>query len=221
MRPQQPWRFGPRAGSALGRRSGTGSAMTNPTIPMRRTGSLLLRKLAALGTVPVYVRVHNLLTSGDGTAALKWGSTGAYAEDAQGEPIYDWTITDRIFDAFVGSGVTPFVQVGFTPEALVDPSRAPISTTSPGAASPQAGPIRRATWGAGAPSFPPGRRISADRYGAEAVTALGLGGLERAGRLVLARHAGRVLRPLRHDRRRIERGSARPARGRAAYLQPG
>jgi len=32
----------------------------------------------------VFVRTHNLLTSGDGTPALKWGSTGAYTEDAQG-----------------------------------------------------------------------------------------------------------------------------------------
>ena len=89
-----------------------------PNYSYAPNGRLLLGKLAALGKVPVYVRVHNLLTSGDGTAALKWGSTGAYAEDASGAPIYDWTITDRIFDAFVDSGVTPFVQVGFTPEAL-------------------------------------------------------------------------------------------------------
>jgi xylan 1,4-beta-xylosidase len=89
-----------------------------PNYSYAPNGQLLLRKLATLGTVPVYVRVHNLLTSGDGTAALKWGSTGAYAEDASGSPVYDWTITDRIFDAFVGSGVTPFVQVGFMPEAL-------------------------------------------------------------------------------------------------------
>jgi xylan 1,4-beta-xylosidase len=89
-----------------------------PNYSYAPNGRLLLGKLAALGKGPVYVRVHNMLTSGDGTAALKWGSTGAYNEDASGAPVYDWTITDRIFDAFVESGVTPFVQVGFMPEAL-------------------------------------------------------------------------------------------------------
>ena len=40
-------------------------------------------------TVSGFVRTHNLLTSEDGTPALKWGSTGAYTEDAQGRPHYD------------------------------------------------------------------------------------------------------------------------------------
>ena len=53
---------------------------------------------------PVYIRTHNLLTSGDGTPALKWGSTGAYTEDAEGRPRYDWTILDRIFDTYKERG---------------------------------------------------------------------------------------------------------------------
>ena len=81
-------------------------------------GRRLLADLAALHGGPVHVRAHNLLTSGDGTAALKWGSTGAYAEDADGRPVYSWTILDGIFDAYVAAGVVPFVQVGFMPEAL-------------------------------------------------------------------------------------------------------
>ena len=66
----------------------------------------------------VYFRAHNMLTSGDGTPALKWGSTNAYTEDASSNPIYDWTITDRIFDAYLANGVRPYVQLGFMPEAL-------------------------------------------------------------------------------------------------------
>jgi len=49
-------------------------------------GKKLLSELAALSPVPVYIRTHNLLTSGDGTPALKWGSTNAYTEDAAGRP---------------------------------------------------------------------------------------------------------------------------------------
>ena len=39
-------------------------------------------------------------------------------EDADGRPIYDWTIVDRIFDTYRERGVRPYVEVGFMPEAL-------------------------------------------------------------------------------------------------------
>jgi xylan 1,4-beta-xylosidase len=81
-------------------------------------GQKLLSELAALSPVPVNVRVHNLLTTGDGTPALKWGSTNAYTEDANGRPVYDWTIIDRIFDTYVQRKMKPLVQIGFMPKAL-------------------------------------------------------------------------------------------------------
>jgi xylan 1,4-beta-xylosidase len=81
-------------------------------------GQKLLSELAALSPVPVQVRVHNLLTSGDGVAALKWGSTNAYTEDANGNPHYDWTIVDHIFDTFVARKMKPLVEIGFMPEVL-------------------------------------------------------------------------------------------------------
>jgi xylan 1,4-beta-xylosidase len=77
-----------------------------------------LRHLNDSGTNAVFFRAHNLLTSGDGTPALKWGSTGAYREDADGRPIYDWTILDRIFDTYRSSHVRPYVQIGFMPKDL-------------------------------------------------------------------------------------------------------
>ena len=81
-------------------------------------GKKLLGELATLSPVPVYVRVHNLLTTGDGTASLKWGSTNAYTEDAAGNPVYNWEIVDRIFDAFHTAGTKPLVEIGFMPQAL-------------------------------------------------------------------------------------------------------
>jgi xylan 1,4-beta-xylosidase len=81
-------------------------------------GRALLGDLAALHDGPVYVRVHNLLTSGDGRPALKWGSTGVYGEDEAGRPVNAFEIMDGLFDAFVEAGVTPFIQPGFMPEAL-------------------------------------------------------------------------------------------------------
>ncbi|HEV7220015.1 MAG TPA: beta-xylosidase, partial [Terriglobales bacterium] len=81
-------------------------------------GKKLLGELASLSPVPVYIRTHNLLTSGDGTASLKWGSTNVYTEDASGNPVYSWTILDKIFDAYRAAGVKPLVELGFMPEAL-------------------------------------------------------------------------------------------------------
>ena len=81
-------------------------------------GKKLLSELAAASPAPVFFRTHNLLTSGDGTAALKWGSTNAYTEDANGRPVYDWTIVDRIFDTYRERKIKPLVQIGFMPEAL-------------------------------------------------------------------------------------------------------
>lgn len=89
-----------------------------PNFVYSQNGEKLLHELAALSPTPVHVRLHNLLTSGDGTPSLKWGSTNAYREDGAGNPIYDWTITDRIFDAMRDAGVQPLVEVGFMPEAL-------------------------------------------------------------------------------------------------------
>jgi xylan 1,4-beta-xylosidase len=89
-----------------------------PNYAYAPNGRKLLGELAALSPVPVYVRVHNLLTTGDGSASLKWGSTNVYTEDAAGNPIYSWAILDRIFDTFHAAGVRPLVEVGFMPEAL-------------------------------------------------------------------------------------------------------
>src|SRR3970040_1902919 len=83
-----------------------------------RHGRKLLSELADLSPVPVFVRAHNLLTTGDGTPALKWGSTNAYTEDAEGRPAYDWTVVDRIFDAYLERGVRPYVEIRFMPRAL-------------------------------------------------------------------------------------------------------
>ena len=89
-----------------------------PNYTYMKDGKKLLSEISALSPVPVYVRTHNLLTSGDGSASLKWGSTNAYTEDKKGNPVYDWTIIDRIFDTYIERGMKPLVELGFMPEAL-------------------------------------------------------------------------------------------------------
>jgi xylan 1,4-beta-xylosidase len=89
-----------------------------PNYTYMKDGKKLLTEIAELSPVPVYVRAHNLLTTGDGTAALKWGSTNAYTEDAKGNPIYNWAIADSIFDTYIKRGMRPMAEVGFMPEAM-------------------------------------------------------------------------------------------------------
>lgn len=89
-----------------------------PNYAYMKNGKKLLGELGRLKPKQVYFRTHNLLCTGDGTPALKWGSTGVYREDTQGNAIYDWTILDRIFDTYRDNGVRPFAQIGFMPEAL-------------------------------------------------------------------------------------------------------
>ena len=89
-----------------------------PNYTYMKEGKKLLSEIAELSPVPVYVRTHNLLTTGDGTASLKWGSTNIYTEDKNGNPVYDFTIIDKIFDTFIERGMKPLVELGFMPEAL-------------------------------------------------------------------------------------------------------
>lgn len=89
-----------------------------PNYTYMKDGKKLLSELAAMSQVPVFVRTHSMLVSGDGNAALKWGSTNAYTEDANGNPIYNWAIVDSIFDTFIKRGMKPLAQIGFMPEAL-------------------------------------------------------------------------------------------------------
>jgi xylan 1,4-beta-xylosidase len=81
-------------------------------------GKILLRELHDLSPVPVHIRAHHLLTTGDGTPELKWSSTNVYREDAAGKPIYDFAILDGIFDEYKAAGVVPMVELGFMPKDL-------------------------------------------------------------------------------------------------------
>ncbi|GAB4029418.1 GH39 family glycosyl hydrolase [Spirosoma gilvum] len=89
-----------------------------PNYTYMKDGKKLLTEISQLSKVPVNVRAHSLLVTGDGVAALKWGSTNAYTEDKKGNPVYDWTIVDKIFDTYIERGMKPIAQIGFMPEAL-------------------------------------------------------------------------------------------------------
>jgi len=95
-----------------------------PNYATMKDGRKLMGHLGALRPGDVYFRAHNLLNTGDGTAAFKWGSTNIYTEDKDGHPVYDFTVTDRIIDTYVQRGVHPYLQLGFMPQVM---SSAPAS----------------------------------------------------------------------------------------------
>src|SRR5688500_11364912 len=88
-----------------------------PNYATSPSGEKLLEEMGALAPGEMYFRTHNLLTSGDGKPALKWGSTNAYTEP-NGVPTYDFELVDAIFEAGLRHGVKPLVEIGFMPEAL-------------------------------------------------------------------------------------------------------
>ncbi len=89
-----------------------------PNYATMKDGRKLIGQLGELKHGEVFFRAHNLLSTGDGTPAFKWGSTNAYTETADGKPVYDWSVTDRIIDTYLARGVRPYLQLSFMPEAM-------------------------------------------------------------------------------------------------------
>src|ERR1039458_4053465 len=54
-----------------------------------------------------YVRFH----------AIFHDENGVYSEDAQGNPIYNWSYVDQIYDGLLAEGVRPYVEIGFMPRS--------------------------------------------------------------------------------------------------------
>lgn len=55
-----------------------------------------------------YVRFHNILHDED----------GVYDEDGQGNPVYNFSYVDQIYDGLLKNGVRPFVEMSFMPKRL-------------------------------------------------------------------------------------------------------
>ena len=79
-----------------------------PNYSYAPNGRKLLAELSALSPTPVYVRVHNLLTLGDGSSSLKWGSTNVYTEDAAGNPFTAGPFSTRFSMRFMQQASSPW-----------------------------------------------------------------------------------------------------------------
>lgn len=54
-----------------------------------------------------YIRFHGIFHDVLGTYAV-----------VDGKPVYDWTKIDYLYDKLLGMGIKPFVELGFTPQAM-------------------------------------------------------------------------------------------------------
>src|SRR5437879_5859105 len=55
-----------------------------------------------------YVRFH----------AIFHDEAGVYDEDEQGQPVYNFSYVDQIYDGLLANGVRPFVELSFMPKKL-------------------------------------------------------------------------------------------------------
>jgi len=82
-------------------------------------GKRHLKTIGAFVEQPYFVRSHYVFNSGIGWSLPHWGAGNVYHEDAAGQPFYDFTIADQVYDAVVEAGLRPLVELAFTPRALV------------------------------------------------------------------------------------------------------
>ena len=55
-----------------------------------------------------YVRFHAILDD----------ENDVYSQNAQGQPVYNWSYVDHVYDALLVNGIRPFVEISFMPKAL-------------------------------------------------------------------------------------------------------
>ena len=132
-----------------------------PNYAYMKDGRKLLGELGELEPKAVYFRAHNLLTTGDGTPALKWGSHQRLHRGCPGQAGLRLDILDRIFDTYLERGVRPYVADRLHARGAVDQARAlpaPVDAGLPSTTrSTPAGPTRRRTTRSGRSSSTSGR----------------------------------------------------------------
>jgi len=90
------------------------AVMGNMAYNLLRTGVGLHKTLEGLSDQPFYRRLMCPFSSGIGIDK----GTGVYRQEADGTPIYDFTILDQILDPMVGESCVAVFGIGFMPEGL-------------------------------------------------------------------------------------------------------
>ncbi len=75
-----------------------------------------------------YVRFHGILDD----------DIGVYDEDAHGNPVYNWSYVDQIYDGLLAEHIRPFVEISFMPKKLSsDPNDVQFFWYRPNATAPK------------------------------------------------------------------------------------
>lgn len=76
-------------------------------------GKRIFKEIGELNDGPFWIRNHNIFSSGNLRSSPYVASTNCYSETEDGEPVYDWTTVDRIYDVYVENGCKPMVELDF------------------------------------------------------------------------------------------------------------
>ncbi|MGH8213504.1 MAG: GH39 family glycosyl hydrolase [Rhodanobacteraceae bacterium] len=74
-----------------------------------------------------YVRFHGILDD----------EVGLYGEDKQGNPVYNFSYVDQIYDCLLANGVKPFVELSFMPSKLASAPITHVFTGHPDISPPE------------------------------------------------------------------------------------
>ena len=104
---------------------------TPPPIPSRIFGSRCSAQVAPILTLRQSYR-DDLQTVKQATGfryvrfhAIFQDEVGLYDEDIQGEPVYNFSYVDQIYDGLLENDVRPFVEISFMPKKLAARACAP------------------------------------------------------------------------------------------------
>ena len=145
---------------------------------------------------------------------------GVYTEEPNGEPIYNFSYVDQVYDGLLANGVRPFVELSFMPRQLAQHDIRHTLLVPSGRLAAQGLPPL------GCADRQRFARHLVERYGIDEVSQLVLRGMERAQSGLLGRH-GRSSRPTStlydHTARSLKAVDARlrvggPATAQAAWV---
>lgn len=109
-----------RAGQSLGplKRIWRSIGYAEPNWTYTPQGKLIYKEIAGLKDGPFWVRLVHTFSSGNLRGSPFQGSSNCYREDADGNPVYDWTTLDRIYDVLVENGSKPMPVLELVPHDL-------------------------------------------------------------------------------------------------------
>lgn len=90
-------------------------------LAMTPQGERLLKTISDATPYPIYRRIWGATETGLAVpfiAEADWGSTNVYQVDKNGDPFYDFTLFDQIFDIVLKGNYIPIMHLGSMPDSL-------------------------------------------------------------------------------------------------------